>query len=651
MTPNRPKKTARRPAKNAPQTESLRHRQILIVGIGASAGGLEAFTRLLKQLSPDTGMAFVLVQHLDPAHESALTQILTRTTTMPVLEVKNNLEVRPNHVYIIPPNTSMGIVTGVLKLTKRDTDRIAHRSIDMFFEALAHDQGERAVGIVLSGTATDGTLGLEAIKAEGGITFAQDESAKYDSMPRSAIAAGCVDLVLPPDGIARELARMSRHPYVAAAPTGETVRAEQEREADQHTSGALASGGRTPPTGAQQARAEAARPGRQGGEENAFKKVLLLLRNHCGVDFSLYKSSTIRRRITRRVVLNGHESLDQYAVALRGNSKELDALYSDVLISVTSFFRNPDSFEALKRVVFPKVLQRRSREGAVRVWTLGCSTGQEAYSIAMAYSEFAERVSPLPRLQVFATDLNEGLLEKARQGLYTKALAQDISPERLRRFFIEEEGGYRISKSLREQVVFARQNVVTDPPFSRLDLISCRNLLIYLESGLQQTIIPAFHYALKPGGFLFLGASESIGQFGELFSVVDQKHKIFSKKPIATPNFRLPLPDRTLNYASFRVPALGIRGRPESSGIAEPTRREFDALRESDRALLGLYAPPSVLVNEDFQILQFRGPTGMFLEPPAGRASFDILKMAREGLMLPLRGLLNTAKRTNKAAR
>ena len=503
-----------------------------IVGIGASAGGLEAFTELLKHLPLDSGMGFVLVQHLDPQHESVLTQLLKRVTSMPVHEVTNNLRVEANNVYVIPPNTNLGISEGSLTLKPRPRGRSPHHPIDAFFESLAQDRRERAIGVILSGTATDGTLGLEAIKAEGGITFAQDESARYDSMPRSAVAAGCVDCVLKPENIAKELTRIARHPYVANGPgqsERETARAE-----------------------AKAARYEA--PALKDG----FNKILLLLRNHCGVDFSLYKRATIQRRITRRMVLSRHDTVEDYARFLQGNDKELDALYSDCLISVTSFFRNPETFDLLQRKVFPRLLQQRTDE-PLRVWVVGCSTGQEAYSLAMAFQESIEKLPRARKLQVFATDLNEALLDKARHGLYAKNLVQDIPSQRLRRFFVEEDGGYRVIKSLREAVVFARQNLISDPPFSRMDLISCRNLLIYLEPSLQQKALPTFHYALKPEGFLFLGASESISGFTDLFQPLDKKHKIYSRKTAATLPLHLPV-RREPGDGKRAVPASGSQG-------------------------------------------------------------------------------------------
>jgi len=658
-----------------------------IAGVGASAGGLEALTELLRHLPVDTGMGFVVVQHLDPQHESALTTLLSRATRMPVSEVTTDLRVEPDHIYVIPPNTQMEINGGVLKLTPRSKVRGATRSIDFFFESLASDQRERAIGVVLSGTASDGTQGLEAIRAEGGVTFAQDESAKYDSMPRSAIAAGVVDFVLAPEAMAAELGRIAQHPFVVGgesyeslhsheshrftkaagknggdgknASEGSDVKAppglhsEMERESDQREGrdAPLASGGHgTPRTDSQQAKQEAAAPhGKPAQGEDGFRKILLILRRHCGVDFTLYKSSTIQRRVMRRLVLNKHETLASYADFLRGNALELDALYSDVLISVTSFFRNPEAFDALKSKVFPQLLAQHGRNEPVRVWVLGCSTGQEAYSLAMAFAEAVGVDAPTAKLQIFATDLNEALLEKARSALYAKSLAQDLSPERLQRFFVEEDGGYRVSKVLREQVVFARQNVMSDPPFSRIDLITCRNLLIYLEPELQKKIFPAFHYALKRGGFLFLGASESIGQFTELFEPADKKQKIFARKDAPSPAFRLPLPGgRGMPLAnSSRIAPLTSGGEH----LAEGPRGEFNAQREADRICVSQFAPPGVLVNAEGQVLQFRGATGAFLEPPTGKASFDILKMAREGLVLPLRTAFQEAKRDNKSVR
>jgi two-component system CheB/CheR fusion protein len=611
-----------------------------IAGVGASAGGLEAFTQLLQHLPGDTGIGLVLVQHLDPVHESELARLLARVTPMPVREVTHDLRVEPNCVYVIPPNATMSIVKGRLKLAPRRKSRKPQHAIDLFLESLAQDQREYAIGIVLSGTGSDGAVGLEAVKAEGGITFAQDDSAKYDAMPRAAIAAGCVDFVLSPEDIASELARIAKHPYLAGDAEG---RQRELAVAHQDDATPLPSGGRKAPgPSPAQARAEAERgPPSAGGD--GLQKVLLRLRNHSGVDFSLYKSSTIRRRILRRMVLGKHGSLDEYAKFVQRNPKELDTLFSDVLISVTGFFRNPEAFEVLKRTVFPKFLKRRP-DDVVRVWVLGCSTGQEAYSVAMAYTESVDSVSRAPRLQIFATDLNDALLEKARAGLYAKSIEGEISQERLRRFFAEEEGGYRIIKPIRESVVFARQNLVRDPPFSRMDLICCRNLLIYLEPSLQSKALPTFHYALKPEGFLFLGASESVGKFIDLFETVDRKHKIFAKKPGPTPIKVLPaVQERPRAKARLPIPA-----QPALS-VTMPT--EVSAQREADRLMVNEFAPPGVIVDADLRIVQFRGATADYLAPPRGKASFDVLKMARDGLMLPLRAAINKARKENRPAR
>ena len=641
-----------------------------IVGVGASAGGLEAFTQLLKHLPLDTGMGFVLVQHLDPEHESALSQILSRATSLPVQEVTNNQRVEPDHIYVIPHDTNLTIERGILKLRPRPKTRVPHKPIDLFFESLSRDRGDAAIGVVLSGTATDGTLGLEAIKAEGGFTFAQDESARHDSMPRSAVAAGCVDLVLSPAEIARELSRIARHPYVAGEPfeivapmdgeRGEEVgdqvaahardlaalppggRSHADRPSDRKVRGTHA----TPLRSA----AKLAKDGDETpGTDARYRGVLSLLHDHSGVDFSLYKSTTIQRRIKRRMILSKHNSLADYTGFLRGNGRELDALFSDVLISVTSFFRNPEMFEALKRRVLPELLKQPG-DDPLRCWVLGCSTGQEAYSIAMVFAEAAAAAPRMRKLQIFATDLNDALLEKARHGLYARTLAEDISPGRLQRFFVEENGGYRVTKGLREMVVFAKQNLIADPPFSRMDIISCRNLLIYLEPGLQQKALPTFHYALKPGGYLLLGASESIGGFSDLFESVDKKHKIFSRKAAPTSPFHFPVtPVDHAKLPPSRAP-LTVRdaGRVERWG---PLRGEMDAHREADRIAAHHFAPPGVLVNDALQVLQFRGSTGAYLEPPQGKASFDVLKMVREGLMLPLRALINLARKDNRTVR
>ncbi len=635
--------------------ERGRGASFLIVGVGASAGGLEAFTQLLRALPLDTGMGFVLVQHLDPDHDSALAQILSRATSLPVLEITNDELVRANHVYIIPPDTDLSIAGGVLKIQPRERTRAPHRSIDVFFKSLAQDQRERAVGVVLSGTANDGTLGLEAIKAEGGITFAQDASARHDSMPRSAVATGCVDFVLSPTDIAKELARIAKHPSVAGhallAPAEDDGASASTQEDEQAPRPSGEQGSSLTQAEQERAEAEGGRGERAESKvaQDGYKRILLLLRNHSRVDFSLYKSATIQRRITRRMVVNTQQTLEDYADFLLGNSKELDALYSDVLIGVTSFFRNPETFEFLEKKVLPELLMQRG-DDPLRCWVLGCSTGQEAYSIAIAFLEAAENAPRVRKLQIFATDLNDAMLDKARHGLYPKSVVGDVTPQRLRRYFVEEAGGYRVNKTLRDMVVFARQNVIADPPFSRLDFISCRNLLIYLERSLQQKALPTFHYALKPGGFLLLGASESIGGFRHLFEPVDAKYKIYSKKSAPAQALRLPV--GTEHGAQLPGPR-SLASVQLASGLEpqEGSHVELDAQREADRITVTQFAPAGVLVNAAHQVLQFRGPTGAFLEPPIGKASFDVLKMAREGLMLPLRSAIEQARREVKSVR
>ncbi|MHB1513794.1 MAG: chemotaxis protein CheB [Acidiferrobacter sp.] len=595
----------------------------LIAGIGASAGGLEAFTQLLQHLPTDTGMGFVLVQHLDPGHESALTQILSRVTKMPVHEADNNLAVAPNHVYIIAPNTDIRVVRGVLKTEPRAHSPRPHHSIDTFFESMAADLQERAIGIVLSGTASDGAVGLEAIKAANGITIAQDGSAKYESMPRSAIASGCVDLVLAPDAIAAELVRIAHHPYVFGQhpPAAQAVAQDQSAVS-------------LPPED---------RP-YVAADSEVFGQILLLLRNRIGVDLSEYKPNTLERRIARRMVLAGATTAARYLESLLTDPEEVQRLYVDLLISVTEFFRNPEVFEKLEKNVVAGLMTRQSSE-PIRVWVPGCGTGQEAYSLAMLFMECAGDHAPNPALQIFATDINDSVLDKGRAGYYTQSTLQNVSPERLKRFFVEEPLGHRVSKELRQLVVFARQNLLTDPPFSRIDLVSCRNLLIYLEPALQEKALLSIHYALKDDGRLLLGVSESIGRSGNLFSVSDKKLRLYSKKVRSAPLF--PVPRRVIGASvPKRLPALLPR-RPTSPG----RQIELSPEREADRVTFKYFAPPGVLVDANFHVKQFRGPTSPYLNPPAHSAGFALLTMAAENLLLPLRAALEKAQQTLRPAR
>jgi two-component system CheB/CheR fusion protein len=581
-----------------------------IVGVGASAGGLEAFRELLNHLPTDIGIALVLVQHLDPKHESMLAELLSRSTKMAVSEVQDRMTLAPNHIFVIPRNRDMTIRGGVLRLTPRASSRSPHHSIDAFFRSLAEDQKNRAIGVILSGTASDGTLGLEAIKAEGGITFAQDtESAKYDGMPRSAIASGCVDFVLPPAGIAKELARISSHPYLVADKLSTTVELEAESKG-----------------------------------QDGFKRILNILAKASGVDFTLYKGNTLNRRMMRRMMLNRSDGYDQYARYLNGHPQEVENLYQDILINVTRFFRDPETFELLKKKIFPRVLERRSHDDPVRIWVPGCSTGEEAYSIAMAFVEFAgEQASHIP-VQIFATDVNDRAVAKARNGFYEKNITADVTPERLRRFFTEDNGGYRVSKPIRDMCVFAKQNVLFDPPFSRMDLISCRNLLIYLEPAAQTKVLPVFHYALKPHGFLWLGSSETIGAATDLFEVEDKKNRIYSKKR-ATHRVGFDFANVMLAQQTSELRPVGIKA------AAERSTDEAVALKEADKLILSRFAPGSVLVSDELEIVQFRGRTAPYLEPPSGKASLNLLKMAREGLLNGLRTAINKARKGRDAVR
>lgn len=453
------------------------------VGIGASAGGLEAFGEFIKAVPRDTGMAFVLVQHLDPHHTSVLAELLAQRTELPVVEVSDGTVVRPNYVYVIPPNRKMTIAGGVLRLTARDRAAGRHMPIDAFLCSLAEDQKANAVGVILSGAATDGTLGLKAIKAEGGITFAQDESAKFDGMPRSAIAAGAVDFVLPPDRIARELGAIAQHPYRNGAT----------------------------PAGLHQ-------------EAPAFLKILRLLHTATGIDFSQYKPNTLLRRLRRmerRIVLQKAGEPEQYLEILQQNPAEVRALSEDLLINVTEFFRDAPVFEGLKERAIPEIVRNKQPGDAIRVWVPGCSTGEEVYSLAMCLAEYMQAAGVDFPMHIFGSDLSEKAIEKARAALYGPSAVSVISADRLKRFFVQVDSGYQIVRSLREKCIFAVHNLTADPSFSRMDLISCRNLLIYLGPGLQQRVMRTLFHALHPDGFLVLGKAERPGSLTEYFAPVE----------------------------------------------------------------------------------------------------------------------------------
>ena len=579
-----------------------------VVGVGASAGGLDAFRQLLGALPTDTGMAFVLVQHLDPSHESILADLLAKGSRLPVSEVRGDTAVEPDHVYVTPGRNDVAIEGDVLKLVPRVTTGGRHLPIDSFLRTLAEARGSKAVGVILSGTGSDGTLGARAIKAEGGIVFAQDlESAPHDGMPRSAIASGCVDFVLPPQSIAQELSRLSRHPYVITPP-----RRERADEA--------------PPSSPK--------------EKDGFRAILATLRRTTGSDFSAYKPPTIKRRIARRMALANVETLEEYAAYLEGHAGEAQALHQECLITVTSFFRDPGTYEVLSREVLPRLLKDRPPGAPVRVWVPGCATGEEVYSIVICLLEAAAEQGTSPSFQVFGTDLSESAVEKARSGRYLPHIAEDVSPARLQRFFSEVDGGYRVIKAIRDMCVFARHDVTRDPPFSRMDLISCRNVLIYLEPRMQQRVMAVFHYALLTSGALLLGTSETTSTAEDLFAPVDKKHRIYLKRPAsATALFGLGAP-----RAGGRE---GQEGRPVAS---KPGPRE-EPPREADRILLARYAPAGVIVDERDDIVEFRGETEPYLEHAGGRASLNLFKMARKGLLLEIRQVIQEARKKDAPAR
>jgi two-component system CheB/CheR fusion protein len=580
----------------------------IIVAIGASAGGIEAFTELMSALPADTGMAFVLIQHLDPNHRSLLTELISKKTSMSAKEVTNGMTIEPNHVYVIPPNAIMSISNQTLQLGPREESRMAQMPIDHFMRALAEDQGNRAIGVILSGTGSDGTLGMAEIQAQGGVTFAQDNgSAKHDGMPRSVVAAGFVDRVLPPKGIARELARITRHPFVVKdnkSGTAEPVPSDQ----------------------------------------TVLGLIFQVLRKSTGVDFTHYRQTTIMRRIQRRMVVHRLEKLDDYVKYLHTNPAEIKSLYQDVLINVTSFFRNVRVFEALSSHVLPNIITNRLPGAGIRVWTPGCASGEETYSIAIALLESLGDMTGQFPIQLFGTDVSETSIAKARTGLYPDNIQADVSAERLRRYFAKVEGGYRISKSIRDICIFAQHNLLNDPPFSQMDLICCRNVLIYLEPVLQNRVISLFHYASRPRGYLVLGASEGLGSSTNLFAVEDRTSKIFSKKSSAARQamvFALNQPTEHSENSSFRA----------SVKQPDPNWSYSEAQKEFDRKLLTQYAPATVFINEDMEIIHTRGNVDRYLKLSPGRASLSVLKMAREGLLLDLRNSIGKARKEHIAVR
>jgi two-component system CheB/CheR fusion protein len=573
-----------------------------IVGIGASAGGLEALDGFLRHLPDKSGLAFVVVQHLDPTHKGMLVELLARATPMKVLQVKDRLPVEPDCVYVIPPNHDLSILHGVLHLLAPAAPRGLRLPIDFFLRSLAVDQGPRSIGVILSGMGSDGTLGLAAIKEKGGAVFVQaPASAKFDAMPRSAIDAGLADVVAPVEELAGKIVA-----YLAHAPRGHSP------------APALAS-----------------------KTESAIEKICVLLRSQTGHDFSQYKRSTIYRRIERRMGLHKIDDIAGYLRYIQESPQETTLLFKELLIGVTSFFRDPDAWDHLQKQAIPALLAERPAGGTLRAWVPGCSTGEEAYTLAMVFKEALAEVRPAQRysLQIFATDLDKDSIDRARQGSYPTNIASDVSTDRLGRFFVKEAQGYRVRQEIRESVVFATQDVIMDPPFTKLDILSCRNLLIYLAPELQKQLLPLFHYSLNPGGILFLGSAETLGPVANLFAPKSGKTRIYRRldtEPRATPiEFPISFPARC---RAADPPAVTTASLPNLQTLAA-------------QLLLDRYSPVAVLTNEQGDILYVSGRTGKYLEPAAGKANWNIHAMAREGLRNQLGGAFQQALREPRGPR
>jgi len=591
------KKAQTSPVSNAGEKQDA---NFPIVGIGASAGGLEAFEQFFRNTPPESGMAFVLVSHLDPGHESMLTEILQRATKMPVVEAVDQMTVKPGYVYVIPPNREMTIFHGALQLSIPETPRGQRMLIDLFLRSLSEEQGENAIGIILSGTGTDGTLGLRAIHGAGGVSFVQDPStAKYDGMPAGAIQSGLATYVLPVEKMPEQLMT-----YV------KTLFEKKARPA--------------PPIPA---------------VTSGLNKIMMTLRSKTGHDFSLYKQSTIKRRIDRRMTIHNIEDTSIYARYLNEHPDEVQHLFKELLINVTSFFRDTEAFAVMKKEILPKLFKNKPENYIFRIWSPGCSTGEEAYSLAMSFREYMDDIKQEFKVAIFGTDIDEDAITTARSGVYPPNIVNDVTPERLRRFFIKEETGYRVKKDIREMIVFAIQNVVKDPPFTKLDMLSCRNLLIYLEPELQNRLFPVFHYALKPDGILFLSPSESIGGFHDFFAPLSKKWRFYETKA-SLASARTAIADN-----------LAITADRTGKGPAEAVHmmKEQNFAELTKRVLLQHYTPASVVTDEKGNILYVHGDTGKYLRPAPGQASLNIIEMAREGLQLKLRTAIHSAVMQKKA--
>jgi two-component system, chemotaxis family, CheB/CheR fusion protein len=575
-----------------------------IVGVGASAGGVEALSEFLTGLSATPGMAFLLVLHRDPTHASLLVEILSKTTGVPVLAAQDGMALEMDHVYVVPAICTVAAIDTVLHLHRNDTPEQRRIPIDSMFKAMAVNHGQNSIGVVLSGTGSDGALGIQEIKGAGGITFAQEpDSARFGVMPSKAIETGCVDFVLAPKEIAEKILEIGKHPYLN--------RDGAEREEQPYT------------------------------DENSLKKIFWLLRTQAQVDFSQYKRSTIQRRLERRMALRQVRDLAQYADLMRDDGNEVHALVQDLLIQVTSFFRDPEEFKGLAEIVFPRLVENRSQKESLRIWIPGCATGEEAYSVAILLTEFlVDRSLTIP-IQIFGTDLSEIAVRQARAGEYVSNIEREVSSERLRRFFVKLDDHYQISQPIRDLCVFARHNVTYDPPFSRIDLICCRNVLIYFDLDLQRKVLRFFHYALKSRGFLELGPSESISLSAELFQLADTHHRIYRKQGASAA-----LETKPIEPAGSSGAIQGERASAQTVGAPELPRVQRNIER-----LLARYAPPAVVVDEGLNIVHFQGETGPFLDHAPGSASFNLQKVVRTGLMMEISAAIEQARKRGAPAR
>ncbi len=587
---------------DAATSDALRQsKKFPIVGIGASAGGLEALEKFLSNVPAGCGMAFVIVQHLDPTHKAALAELLQRTTSMPVVQIRDRMRVAPNHVYVIPPNRDLSILHGVLHLLEPSAPRGMRLPIDGFFRCLADDCQDNSIAVILSGMGSDGCLGLRAIKEKAGTVFVQSD-AKFDSMPRCAIDAGLADVIAPAELLPGKIITCLNHPACV----------------DQNNLSLALT------------------------EQGALEKIIILLRTQTGQDFSPYKKNTLYRRIERRMGLHQIVTIADYVQFLRHNLQELNILYRELLIGVTSFFRDPDAWEQLCTKALPKLFAERPKGAVLRAWVPACSTGEEAYSLAIMFREALEQVKPSPgfSLQIFATDIDTDAIARARRGVYPLNIAADVNEQRLDRFFVKDESAYRIVKDIREMIIFAPQNVVMDPPFTRLDILSCRNLLIYLAPEMQKKLLPLFFYSLTPGGILMLGTSETVGSNSTLFNPLSGKMRLFSRQDTAQPPLPLAIP----------AAASEIRHDESVEKRGDPGQSERMASLQSlaDELMLQHFCPPAVLTNAGGDILYVGGRTGKYLEPATGSANWNIFVMAREGLRYELSEAFHRALHTRK---